>query len=202
MIVALIRHGSTHWNETGRMQGRCDVPLSAQGRGQVQAWRLPPTIASPPRWLSSPLARAVETARILSGVEPDPVPALIEMDWGEWEGRTLAELDAEYGAAFRRNAATGLDFRPPGGESPREVRERVLQCLRALPPVEEAAVAVTHNGVIRALLSAATGWDMTGKPPVRLERDALHRFAVDDGRVALLEANVRLAGSSALSPDR
>lgn len=192
MIVALLRHGSTHWNEARRMQGRCDVPLSAQGRAQVGAWRLPAAIAPPLRWLSSPLARAVETARILSAVEPEPVPALVETDWGEWEGRTLAELDAEFGEAFRHNAAAGLDFRPPGGESPREVRDRVLRWLRALPPTDGTTVAVTHNGVIRALVSAATGWDMTGKPPVRLQRDAIHGFAVDDGRVMLPYPNLPL----------
>ena len=41
MIVALVRHGRTEWNEAGRMQGRADVPLSASGREQVRAWRLP-----------------------------------------------------------------------------------------------------------------------------------------------------------------
>ena len=58
-------------------------------------------------------------------------------------------------------------------------------------------MAVTHNGVIRALLSAATGWDMTGKPPLRLKRDALHRFGVVDGRIALVEANVQLLPDAA-----
>ena len=135
MIVALLRHGSTHWNESGRMQGRCDVPLSALGRTQVLRWRMPPGIGAPLRWLSSPLARAVETARLVGGTEPVCVPALVEMDWGEWEGRTLAALDAEFGDAFRRNAAAGLDFRPPGGESPREVRARALRWLQALPRV-------------------------------------------------------------------
>lgn len=197
MIVALIRHGSTHWNEAGRMQGHADIPLSPLGRAQAQAWRLPPTIGAPLRWWSSPLARAIETARLVGGTEPIRVPALVEMDWGEWEGRTLAELEAEFGDSFRRNAAAGLDFRPPGGESPREVRGRVLPWLQALPEFDGTTIAVTHNGVIRALLSAATGWDMTGKPPVRLRREALHRFSVVDGRVALLEANAPLRPDAA-----
>ncbi len=202
MIVAALRHGSTLWNEAGRMQGRHDEPLSPAGRAQVAAWRLPPTLEAPVRWLSSPLARAVETARLVGGTEPLRVPALVEMDWGEWEGRTLGELDAAFGDAFRRNAAAGLDFRPPGGESPREVRERVLRWLLALPPAEGTTVAVTHNGVIRALLSAATGWDMTGKPPLRLRRDALHRFDVVAGRIALREANVPLLPDTAAAPLR
>jgi broad specificity phosphatase PhoE len=57
----------------------------------------------------------------------------------------------------------------------------------------EPVVAVTHKGVLRAVLAAATGWDMTVKPPVRLRAGALHWFEVDaTGRIALLECNVPL----------
>jgi len=54
-------------------------------------------------------------------------------------------------------------------------------------------VAVTHNGVLRALLAIATGWDMTGKPPVKLSPATLHRFALsNDGTLAAREWNVPL----------
>ena len=98
MIVAFLRHGSTAWNEEGRMQGRRDVPLSDRGRAEVEAWRTGMSEASPiPKsapWYSSPLRRAVETAEILSGAPPQCEPALIEMDWGDWEGFRLDELRA------------------------------------------------------------------------------------------------------------
>jgi probable phosphoglycerate mutase len=193
MIVSFVRHASTRWNELGRMQGHRDVPLSRQGRAQVAAWRLPAIDDAPLCWLSSPLARAVETAELAGATEPERVPALIEMDWGDWEGETLPDLRSRYGAAFERNEAAGLDFRPPRGESPREVRERVQRWLIQLAPRAEALVCVTHNGVLRALLSAAIGWDMTTKPPVRLQRDTLHRFAAKpDGRITMVDYNVPL----------
>ena len=200
MIVALLRHGSTAWNEQGRMQGRRDIPLSERGRGEVRAWRLPSlsTAASPTEaaWVSSPLRRAVETAEILSGATPQREPALIEMDWGEWEGFDLQELRRRDGEAFARNEAAGLDFRPPGGESPREVRDRVMRWLAAIATRRETMVAVTHKGVLRAVLSAATGWDMTGKAPVRLQYGAMHRFAVEpNGRIAVQECNVALVAT-------
>jgi len=198
MIVTFLRHGSTEWNEQGRMQGHRDVPLSAAGRKEVEAWRsgmdegsLVPKSA---QWYSSPLRRAVETAEILSGASPQHEPALIEMDWGDWEGLRLDELRERHGAAFARNEAAGLDFRPAGGESPRDVRDRVLQWLRATAHRHESVVAVTHKGVMRAVLAAATGWDMTGKAPLRLQGGALHRFGVDaEGRIGVLECNIRLA---------
>ena len=197
MIVAFLRHGSTAWNEQGRMQGRRDIPLSERGRDEVRAWRLPSaSIAVAPvgtTWVSSPLRRAVETAEILSGATPQCESALIEMDWGEWEGFDLDELRRRHGAAFARNEAAGLDFRPPGGESPREVRDRVMSWLAANAGQRETLVIVTHKGVLRAVLAAATGWNMIGKPPLRLQHGALHRFAVGPGgRVTVQECNVAL----------
>jgi probable phosphoglycerate mutase len=194
MIVSFIRHGSTTWNEQGRIQGRRDVPLSERGRAEVRAWRVPANPSGPAQWVSSPLRRAVETAQLLCGDEPPCESALTEMDWGAWEGFTLPELRARFGAEFTRNEASGLDFRPPGGESPRDVQRRVQRWLARAAVCRGPVLAVTHKGVLRAVLAAATGWNMTCKPPVRLQPDALHRFAVDDdGTVSMLECNVPLA---------
>ena len=197
MIVAFLRHGSTLWNEEGRMQGRRDIPLSDRGRAEVAAWRahsqLADVVSAAMPWYSSPLKRAVETAEILSGAPPRCDPALIEMDWGAWEGLRLDELRDRYGAEFARNEAAGLDFKPQRGESPREVRDRVVRWLAATAAVHDSIVAVTHKGVMRAVLSAATGWDMTAKPPLRLKGGALHRFEVNvAGRIEVVEPNVPL----------
>ena len=200
MIVAFIRHGATAWNEEGRMQGRRDIPLSDRGRAEVEAWRsharFADIVSATSLWFSSPLQRAVETAEILNGASPQCDPALIEMDWGDWEGWRLDELRDRYGAAFARNEAAGLDFRPSRGESPREVRERVMRWLAAMAAAHNSIVVATHKGVLRAVLSAATGWDMTAKPPVRLSAAALHRFEVDaEGRIGVLEPNIPLIAS-------
>jgi probable phosphoglycerate mutase len=197
MIVSFLRHGSTAWNEEGRMQGRRDIPLSERGRAEVELWRkhsgLAHLVPAATPWYSSPLRRAAETAEILSGALPRCDPALIEMDWGHWEGFRLPELRDRYGAEFARNEAAGLDFQPHGGETPRQVRERVVRWLAATALVHDSIVAVTHKGVLRAVLSAATGWDMTVKPPRKLAGGALHRFGVGaDGRIEVLETNVPL----------
>ena len=131
MIVAFLRHGRTAWNEQGRMQGRRDIALSERGRGEVRAWRLPSaSIAATPvvtAWASSPLRRAVETAEILCGATPQREAALIEMDWGEWEGFDLDELRRRDGEAFARNEAAGLDFRPPSpGVRPRRLMKGMI----------------------------------------------------------------------------
>jgi 2,3-bisphosphoglycerate-dependent phosphoglycerate mutase len=194
MIATFIRHGSTLWNDEGRMQGRRDIPLSLRGRAQVRAWRIPREPEGPAAWLTSPLCRAVETAEMLCGAEVPREPALIEMDWGEWEGSSLEELRKQPGARYAENEARGIDFRPPGGESPRDVLMRLQPWLQSLATRSAPVIAVTHLGVLRAMLSAATGWDMTGKPPVRLLDNTLHRFAVDErGRISVVRCNLPLA---------
>ena len=168
MRICLIRHGSTSWNEAGRIQGQTDIPLSDLGRAQVRSWRLPQGFAGA-ACVTSPLARARETATLMGFGGPAEDARLAEMAWGSFEGRTLTELRAELGQGMRDLEGAGLDFRAPGGESPRLVAERLAGCLRDIALSGSDHVLVTHKGVLRASIVLALGWDMLGKPPVRYE---------------------------------
>ena len=183
--LALIRHGPTEWNRLGRIQGQTDVPLDARGREAVAAWTTPPVLEGY-RWVASPLSRAVETARIL-GAEPDLEPSLVEMDWGRWEGLRIEDLRAELGRDMADNESRGLDFRPPDGESPRDVQRRIAPWLATVAATGQATAAVTHKGVIRAVYALASGWDMTDKPPEKLNDDAVHHFLIDGDRALLID---------------
>lgn len=197
--LALIRHGPTAWSAEGRLQGRADPGLSPAGSEEVRAWRLPEELRRR-RWFSSPLRRAVETASLLE-LGSLPEPCLVEMDWGAWEGRSLAELRAADPAGMAAREALGLDLVPPGGESPRAVQARLLPFLRQVAAFGEPAGAVTHKGVIRALLALATGWDMRGKPPVRLAWDAAHLFRLAaDGTPRVERLNLGLAAPPGTTP--
>ena len=191
-LLALIRHGVTPWNEMKRAQGRADIPLSENGRAEVAGWGVPPALEEA-HVVASPLARAVETATILFGREPAIEPRLIEMDWSAWEGRTLAGLREEFGDEMAANEARGLDFRPAGGESPREVRGRLQPWLARVARSRKPTAAVTHRGIIRAIVSLACDWDMTGEQPFVLRRDAAHLFTLGaDGHPEVKEMNVAL----------
>ena len=191
--LALIRHAPSEWNERGLIQGHTDIALSPAGTAAAAGWRLPAELAGFD-WLASPLLRARETARLLLGREVPLEPALAEMAWGSWEGRSLKALHAAFGAVMAENERRGLDFRPPGGESPREVQARLEPWLRTLAARGRDTGAVTHKGVIRAVLGLATDWDFLGKPPVRFARAAVQLFALDDaGRPTLVRANIPLA---------
>jgi probable phosphoglycerate mutase len=189
----MIRHGATPWNEAGRLQGRADVGLSPCGRAAVLSWRLP-AAWNGARWLSSPLSRARDTAALLTATPIGIDERLIEMHWGAWEGRRLADLRAEDPAGMAAAEARGLDLRPPGGESPREVARRMRGVAAALAGEGGPVVAVTHKGVVRAALALATGWAMLDKPPVRLgPAQALALLCHADGRVELAGPPVVLA---------
>jgi probable phosphoglycerate mutase len=188
--LALLRHGRTAWNEDGRLQGRSDVPLSDDGKALLRAVRLPAAWRAVP-WYVSPLRRAIESADCL-GIAARVEARLIEMSFGRFEGRTLAELRDDPALDMAALEDAGLDFRPPGGESPRQVQARLRPWLAEIAGGPDVG-ALTHKGVIRALYAAATGWPMLGRQPEKLRWDRLHVFAVAaDGSLAVAELNIVL----------
>ena len=196
--LALLRHGETIWTRDKRVQGRTDVPLSESGYRALSACRLPPPWAAVQQVLTSPLARCRQTATALGLTKAAVEPRLVEMDWGQWEGRRLADLRAELGSQMADNEARGFDFQPAGGESPRMVLARIRPWLRQQARAGSATVAISHRGVIRVIFALATGWDMLGRPPAKLDWSALHAFSLAaDGMPSVLQLNMALDSGTA-----
>ncbi len=198
-LLLLLRHAPTAWTASRRIQGRADVPLAFESRARLATRRLPARF-EPCVCLVSPLRRACETAETL-GLAPRTDARLIEMDWGACEGRTLAELRRAFGAAFAANEHRGLDFTPPGGESPRMVQARLAPLWAEIALSSRLTLAVTHRGVIRATYAKAAGWDMVGPPPHKMDDGALQVFSLGaDGQPRLAEINVPLAWRDNVDP--
>jgi len=191
---AILRHAPTGWNAAGRLQGSTDIPLSPAGEAAAARWRLP---APADHWrrVCSPLQRARRTAELVRPPAPVTIESrLREMSFGVWEGKSVAQLRAEGGEAFAAAERLGLDFHPPGGESPRIAMSRIAGWVREIAASGEPLVAVSHKAAIRALLALALGWDMTGRQPVKLDWRCLHFFlAHGDGKVTLDRPNVALS---------
>jgi probable phosphoglycerate mutase len=188
-LIALLRHAPTAWNVERRMQGRRDLALTPAAQADYAIRRIPDSC---PRFrvFSSPLSRARQTAALL-GLAATVEPRLVEMDWGRYEGRTIAALREDPG--FALNESRGLDFQPPGGESPRTVQARLKPLLAEIAASHEPTLCVTHRGVIRAVYALARDWPMVGRPPDKLAPDALQIFALDDaGRPSIAQLNVAL----------
>jgi broad specificity phosphatase PhoE len=189
--LALIRHGPTVWNEQKRLQGQTDIPLSPDGRKRVEGWRVPAEF-SDFKWFASPLTRAQQTAELL-GLTVETEPSIIEMHWGGWEGQTGKELKEKYGDEFIRRQKMGIDLRPDDGESPRDVRTRVEEWVSRICKTGMPTGAVAHQGIIRAMVSLANGWDMINPPPEKMDWDAIQLFSMSpDGKVEIDQLNISL----------
>ncbi|MEQ9640646.1 MAG: histidine phosphatase family protein [Alphaproteobacteria bacterium] len=188
--LALLRHGRTAWNDDGRLQGRTDVALTEAGKALLRAVRVPAAWREA-AWYVSPLRRCVESADCL-GIAATVEERLIEMSFGTFEGKTLAQLRDDPDLDMAALEDGGLDFMPPGGESPRQVQDRVRGWLAEIAGGPDIG-ALTHKGVIRALYAAARDWPMLGKPPDKLRWDRLHVFEVGPGgALAVHELNVAM----------
>jgi broad specificity phosphatase PhoE len=183
MKLALLRHAVTDWNLEKRVQGRIDKPLSELGRQQFKRLSMPTEIGAY-RWFCSPLRRAIQTTELLNLNAVKIEAALIEMSWGDWEGEILKPLRKRLGDEMRINESRGLDFCPPGGESPRQVQARLQTWLRKIASSEQDTAAVVHKGIIRCIFALACDWDMRGESPVDFAWDALHQFELSaDGKL-------------------
>jgi probable phosphoglycerate mutase len=190
---AVLRHAATAWNAEHRLQGLTDTDLSPAGEAAARSWTLP---APADRWrrVSSPLRRARRTAELVRPAVPVALDSrLREMSFGVWEGHTIPELRATVGQAFLDEENKGLDFQPPGGESPRATMTRLAGWAASVAQAGQPVVAVSHKAALRALLALATGWDMMGRPPHKLDWRCLHFFSAHaDGRVTVDRLNVTL----------
>lgn len=151
--LLLIRHAKA--DTQGRLCGRSDVALSAEGRAALAA--LPQRPAPPARLVASPALRCIETAAGLwPGLAPETDDRLWEQDFGEWEGLSFDEVP-DVGRLTRPELA---GFAAPGGESFADLVDRIEPALTeiALGARTGGPVAlVVHAGAIRAALSLALG---------------------------------------------
>lgn len=184
--LAMMRHGHTAWNRAHQIQGRTDIPLDDQARSDLAQYVLPGEWKTA-ALVSSPLARAKETAEIIAGRQPELVPALTEMDWGIWEGRKGVDLKAEPESGFRDIEDWGWDYRPPEGESPREVWSRIAPWLFAL---ERDTLAVCHIGIMRMILAKAHAWDFAGPAPFAVKRNRLFVVELQDDMVRVANPEI------------
>jgi broad specificity phosphatase PhoE len=160
--LVLVRHAETEESARGRCYGRLDVTLSPEGRAHAAA--LAEALGDLPltALYTSPLARALDTARPIArvhGVEPLIHPGLAELDFGDLEGAPYDRIAAEQPDLYRRWMESPARVRFPDGESLAELRERALAAvaeIRARHAGGTVAI-VSHGGVLRVVLAGALG---------------------------------------------
>jgi broad specificity phosphatase PhoE len=152
----LIRHA--HVDTNARLCGTLDVPLSVEGRAQLNTLLQGRAISPPDALYTSPLARAREVAARLADawrIPAEAAAAVREISCGALEGVPIAEVQARYPQLWKRNEQQADDaFTWPGGESYRAFRARVLSGLERIANrhAGQRVAIVTHAGVITQVL--------------------------------------------------
>jgi 2,3-bisphosphoglycerate-dependent phosphoglycerate mutase len=179
--IIAIRHGETTWNVDTRIQGHLDIPLNDTGRRQAERMAL--ALADEPisAIYASDLTRAWETAQYLGriqGIEVTREEGLRERGFGDFEGKTFAEIAALLPDQSLRWRQRDPEFAPAGGESLIALRSRVVataERLAAAHPGELIAL-VGHGGVMDVLYRAATRLDIQAPRTWELGNAAINRL--------------------------
>lgn len=159
-MIYIVRHGETDWNITRRMQGATDIPLNEKGRKQAEAIAKHLATINLDAIYSSPLKRALETGKIIAAYHKQTPfvvnTALIEKSFGVLEGRTREEYNNYHPSLKWENSWSYPDFRPPEGESLRDVHMRTKKFIRKILQSHrgEKIVLVAHGITIRLLIAA------------------------------------------------
>jgi len=191
--IALLRHFPTSWNREHRLQGQVDIPLTMDARTRLRGLAIPPPWDTA-RLISSPLSRADETARLLARGRPViHDPRLVELSWGDWEGRHGAELLADPASGYVDIEHWGWHRRPPGGESPWDVWQRVRPALAEIAADPAPALLIVHRALMRVILARGWDWNYDSPEPFRIKRGHLYPLTLDpDGAPTAPEPSERL----------
>jgi probable phosphoglycerate mutase len=162
-VVFLVRHGETEWNRLGRRQGQLDSPLTADGRRQAERVASAATGLSVDGVFSSPLGRAVATARVCERRLGQPVTVvdeLAEVHHGRMAGLTTAEIDRAFPGRMALRAANPYEWCFPGGESYADADRRAAVALRRIAATRaRRPLIVSHEMIGRMLLRTLLGAD-------------------------------------------
>jgi probable phosphoglycerate mutase len=183
----------TSWNRQRRFQGHRDIGLDDEGHEQAR--RLAERLADCGLVAvhTSDLARARDTAAPVAarlGIPAVTDEGLRERCYGDFEGRTYDEIEAEFPEAYARWRARDPGFAlPGGGESLREFADRVARAFdriaRSYPGRRVAAV--THGGVLDIAYRIATGLDLESPRRHELLNASINRIRFRDGQWSLID---------------
>jgi alpha-ribazole phosphatase len=169
--LILVRHTEPQEDARGRCYGSLDIGLSASGREHASALAARLARLDYEAVYTSPRLRARETAEPVAAAHSLHLVAddrLRELDFGALEGRTYDEIAESEPELYRAWMSTPTQVRFPGGESFADLKARAIAALDRIRQAHEAAVIVTHGGVLRA--GVATWLSMPDEAIFRLDQ--------------------------------
>jgi len=161
--IYVVRHGTTRMNLENRYRGRREIPLDGQGWADARRAGERLAGADLSAVYCGPLRRTIDTAYVIAkkagGVPVYPLPGLVNLDYGAWEGLTAREAMKRDPRAFRLYRDAPELATCPGGESLADAAERAMMALDAIARqhVGESVAAVTHSVIVRLAVGKMTG---------------------------------------------
>jgi broad specificity phosphatase PhoE len=188
--IILMRHGETAWNRERRIMGNLDIPLTEEGRAQCAAAAELLSSFEITRIVSSPLARAAESAGIVAERLALPITSddrLVEVRFGSWQGMSYAEVAKD--PRYHAYAADPVSNLTPGGESAIIVQGRGLESL-ATARAGETVLFVTHGDIIRTMLCHFLATPLGEYRRLRTDNCGLSAVAIGQGMPEVKFLNV------------
>jgi broad specificity phosphatase PhoE len=181
MQVILVRHGQTDWNKEGIFRGRIDVKLNEAGIREAEVIGEKLRGTNPDAVCSSPLSRAMDTARCIASFRNKPVNPLVEfvdMEFGSWQGLSREEVRERYPKLFEKWKRLPDRVRIPGAETLGGVRKRVLRGLDTLLEMnpDGTVVIVSHGLINKVLLCAVLGLGDSHFWKIKQDNGAINLF--------------------------
>lgn len=168
LSLYLVRHGQTDASRANRFCGRIDPPLNATGLAMADALAARYGTEGFAEIVASPLQRAQQTAAPTARAAGLPVTldeGLVEIAYGEWDGRAEADVERDDAARFHAWAAHPGRVGPPGGETGADIATRALAAverIRARHAGGGKVLVVSHKATLRVLVCALLGIDVDG----------------------------------------
>lgn len=190
----LVRHGQTGWNKQERFRGWVDVNLDEEGLKQAEA-----AAQKTSRWdiaavYSSPLKRAVSTARAIAGrfkLPVTPLDGITDMNFGQWQGMAIQEVKDKFPDQFDSWLHNPQELQIPDGETLGDVRRRAVATIEELADKHEGetVAVVTHRVVCKVLLLWLLALDNSHFWQIAQDTTAINTFEVKDGRTTVTLIN-------------
>jgi len=195
--IILTRHGHVEGIKPARFRGRTELPLTELGRAQAKAvaGRIANTWSAV-KVYTSPMGRCVTTGQEIAmacRVASEPIEALNDLDYGQWQWRTFDEVQAKWPELFATWHTAPHLVRFPGGDSLQDLLARTANALRFVlerhASETEVVVFVGHDSVNRALLLQLLDLSLSAYWRIAQEPCAINEIDMLDGHICVQRMN-------------
>lgn len=188
----LVRHAQTDWNKKHIFRGRAEVELNRTGIRHAEKTSTLLADVKVEAIYTSPLKRALVTAQILArphNLKPKEMEGLIDIDYGDWQGLLREDVERNFPTLYQKWKEEPDKMKFPGGESLKDVKERVIKAFEEILSSSNLSFLVSHRVVIKIILLHVLGLPLSAFWKVRQDPCAISRVEQTAAGLSLISMN-------------